>query len=203
MPSFVAYNAYCGCAIQVPFLSSPHTAVRERAVRNVETNRRVIHLVAQSWKYADLLVSQSSSTAAKNRNTKWSTGPVQFLSLGRIRKAPCITGRRAQTFGGKHVSGIASTGPKGKTFHIGSQWHGGAKMTVGVFQARNRRILSSDTLRRISLQVLREENRMLVGRMLCVAWTNPTSVEEQDMLTYISRRCNGQQKPGRGNYHVG
>ncbi|EXJ69398.1 uncharacterized protein A1O5_07434 [Cladophialophora psammophila CBS 110553] len=60
MPSFVAYNAYCGCAIQVPFMSSPNPAVRERAIRNVEANRRVIHLVAQSWKYADLLDRYSS-----------------------------------------------------------------------------------------------------------------------------------------------
>lgn len=56
MPSFISYAAYCGCAIQIPFLWSSNQAVRERAVANVKVNVQMIHTIAEYWKFAALLV---------------------------------------------------------------------------------------------------------------------------------------------------
>lgn len=56
MPSFISYAAYSGCAIQIPFLSSSNPAVKERAVANVKANVRMIHTIAEYWRFAALLV---------------------------------------------------------------------------------------------------------------------------------------------------
>lgn len=56
-PSFVAYAAYSGCAIQIPFMWCREQKVRDRAYANVKTNARVIHTLATHWKFAGLLVS--------------------------------------------------------------------------------------------------------------------------------------------------
>ncbi|MCJ1471554.1 hypothetical protein MMC13_000194 [Lambiella insularis] len=55
MPSFISYAAYCGCAIQMPFLWSSNPAVKERAVANVRANVQMIHSIADYWKFAALL----------------------------------------------------------------------------------------------------------------------------------------------------
>lgn len=76
MPSFIAYAAYCGCeytrraliflclvnstnappgAIQIPFISSADTSVREKAQRNVETNVKMIEMMSQYWRIASIL----------------------------------------------------------------------------------------------------------------------------------------------------
>lgn len=57
MPSFVAYAAYSGCAIQIPFMWCSNETVRERAHANVKSNIRMIHTMAAYWKFAALLVS--------------------------------------------------------------------------------------------------------------------------------------------------
>lgn len=54
--TFIAYTAYSGCAIQIPFLWCSNTAVRRRAAANVRTNVRVISAMALCWKFAALLV---------------------------------------------------------------------------------------------------------------------------------------------------
>lgn len=59
MPSFVAYAAYCGCAIQIPFMWSPNPAVKEKAHTNVKTNMEMIRIAAEDWKFSALLVSSA------------------------------------------------------------------------------------------------------------------------------------------------
>ena len=59
MPAFVSYAAYCGCAIQIPFMWSADTTVNQRAHLNVKANIRMIRAMAKYWKFADLLVSIS------------------------------------------------------------------------------------------------------------------------------------------------
>jgi hypothetical protein len=56
MPSFVAYAAYSGCAIQMPFLWCSKQAVKDRAQANVRANIQMIHAMASYWKFAALLV---------------------------------------------------------------------------------------------------------------------------------------------------
>lgn len=56
IPSFVAYAAYCGCAIQIPFMWCSQPTVRERANANVKTNIRMIHTLAPYWRFSELLV---------------------------------------------------------------------------------------------------------------------------------------------------
>ena len=41
IPSFVSYAAYCGTAIQIPFMTSTDPIVRERAQNNFRVNRKV------------------------------------------------------------------------------------------------------------------------------------------------------------------
>ncbi|KAK5283854.1 hypothetical protein LTR07_008212 [Exophiala xenobiotica] len=55
MPSFIAYGAYCGCAIQIPFMWSSSRSVRERANANVKANMKMINMMARYWKFAALL----------------------------------------------------------------------------------------------------------------------------------------------------
>jgi len=56
LPSFVAYAAYCGCAIQIPFLWSSEPRIRDRAQKNVRTNVKIIRILAKLWKFSALLV---------------------------------------------------------------------------------------------------------------------------------------------------
>ncbi|KPM45635.1 hypothetical protein AK830_g918 [Neonectria ditissima] len=55
MPSFVAYVAYSGCAIQMPFMWCLNSEVKERAHANVRANVKMIHTMASYWKFAELL----------------------------------------------------------------------------------------------------------------------------------------------------
>ncbi|KEF54552.1 uncharacterized protein A1O9_08994 [Exophiala aquamarina CBS 119918] len=55
IPSFVAYAAYCGCAIQVPFIWCCEQPVRESAYANVKTNAAMIRVLAKHWKFAAIL----------------------------------------------------------------------------------------------------------------------------------------------------
>lgn len=56
MPSFICYGAYCGCAIQIPFMWSSNRSVRERAYANVKANMKMINMMTANWKFAELLV---------------------------------------------------------------------------------------------------------------------------------------------------
>jgi hypothetical protein len=55
MPSFIAYAAYCGCAIQIPFLWCSNQEVRRHAIANVGANIKMIETMATYWKIAALL----------------------------------------------------------------------------------------------------------------------------------------------------
>ena len=57
MPAFVSYAAYCGCAIQIPFIWSADAVVSQRAQLNVKANITMIRAMARYWRFADLLVS--------------------------------------------------------------------------------------------------------------------------------------------------
>lgn len=59
MPSFVAYAAYCGCAIQVPFLWSSNPVIKEKAKANVKVNVEMMHIIGNHWRMATLLVSDT------------------------------------------------------------------------------------------------------------------------------------------------
>lgn len=61
MPTFVAYAAYGGCAILIPFMWCSNPLVRRQAQKDVETNIRMIHLMAEYWKFASLLVKHLAS----------------------------------------------------------------------------------------------------------------------------------------------
>ena len=56
MPSFIGYAAYCGCAVQIPFLWCINHKVREKARENVRTNVKMLHVMANYWKFAGILV---------------------------------------------------------------------------------------------------------------------------------------------------
>ncbi|RMJ08428.1 hypothetical protein CDV36_011955 [Fusarium kuroshium] len=55
MPSYVAYAAYCSCAIQIPFLWCSEPAIRERTHINVGANVRMMQAMSPYWKLASLL----------------------------------------------------------------------------------------------------------------------------------------------------
>ena len=57
-PGFLSYAAYCGIAIQMPFMWCLNKAVQERARRNVQANFTLIQQVAKFWNVAGVLVSQ-------------------------------------------------------------------------------------------------------------------------------------------------
>ncbi|OQV00209.1 Fungal specific transcription factor domain-containing protein [Cladophialophora immunda] len=55
IPTFVAYAAYSGCAIQIPFMWCSNPEVRCRIRANVKANIQIIQSVAVYWKFAALL----------------------------------------------------------------------------------------------------------------------------------------------------
>lgn len=57
MLSYVAYAAYCSCAIHIPFLWCSQPTIRERACANVGANVRMMQAMSPYWKLASLLVS--------------------------------------------------------------------------------------------------------------------------------------------------
>ena len=56
IPSFVGYAAYCGCAIQIPFMWAAEPGVRQRACDGVKANLRIIHILSKYWKFTSILV---------------------------------------------------------------------------------------------------------------------------------------------------
>ncbi|KAK4498842.1 hypothetical protein PRZ48_009352 [Zasmidium cellare] len=55
MPTFVAYAAYGGCAILIPFMWCSNPMVRRRAQAYVQANMRMINAMAEYFKFAALL----------------------------------------------------------------------------------------------------------------------------------------------------
>ncbi|KAJ4232970.1 hypothetical protein NW759_001752 [Fusarium solani] len=55
MLSYVAYAAYCSCAIHIPFLWCSQPTIRERAYANVGANVRMMQAMSPYWKLASLL----------------------------------------------------------------------------------------------------------------------------------------------------
>ena len=49
MPSFIAYAAYSGCAIQIPFMWSTNLEVKQLAQANVRSNVAMIDTMADYW----------------------------------------------------------------------------------------------------------------------------------------------------------
>lgn len=84
MHTFVAYAAYSGCAIQIPFMWCSNSAVKDRANANVKANVKMIQTMAPYWKFAALLVLMStfsrniglSLTTFSQANPRWL--PVQY-----------------------------------------------------------------------------------------------------------------------------
>ncbi|KIN06860.1 hypothetical protein OIDMADRAFT_109269, partial [Oidiodendron maius Zn] len=69
--SFIAYAAYCACAIQIPFLWCQQLNVKERAQVNVRSALKLINSMAKFWKFSALLgvhVRQLYIGHAKNRS---------------------------------------------------------------------------------------------------------------------------------------
>jgi hypothetical protein len=60
IPSFVAYAAYSGCAIQIPFLWCSNPGVKDRVHANITANVKMIQTLAAYWKFAALLVFKPS-----------------------------------------------------------------------------------------------------------------------------------------------
>lgn len=54
--SFIAYTAYSGCAIQIPFMWCLNKKIKALATANVKTNVMFIRASAPYWKFAALLV---------------------------------------------------------------------------------------------------------------------------------------------------
>ncbi len=59
IPSFVAYAAYVGCAILMPFMWCSNSIVQSRVHANVKADIEMIKTVAVYWKFAALLVWMS------------------------------------------------------------------------------------------------------------------------------------------------
>ena len=74
IPSFVAYAAYCGCAIQIPFIFSSDQAIGTLARNNVTTNFKIIEALARYWRFAAILVKEPRSfPSSKCEADEWST----------------------------------------------------------------------------------------------------------------------------------
>lgn len=59
--SFLAYAAYSGCAVQIPFTWSSNPIIKERATTNVSNNMKIIQSMAPYWKFAALVVRHVAS----------------------------------------------------------------------------------------------------------------------------------------------
>ena len=69
IPSFVGYAAYCSCAIQMPFLWSSNSDLKERIRSSIGVNVRMIHNIGVYWRFSALLVSTSSCFSAESKLT--------------------------------------------------------------------------------------------------------------------------------------
>ena len=59
IPSYVAYAAYCGCAIQIPFMWCSEQTVMEKAHNNVAVNIKIINALSEYWKLNSVFVGGS------------------------------------------------------------------------------------------------------------------------------------------------
>ncbi|KAI0814108.1 hypothetical protein GGR55DRAFT_634031 [Xylaria sp. FL0064] len=55
VPMFLGYTAYCGCAIQMPFMWCSNPTIRERIHVNVSANTKLLQLMSVDWKFASIL----------------------------------------------------------------------------------------------------------------------------------------------------
>lgn len=56
--SFIAYAAYSGCAIQMPFMWCLNATVQHRAITSIRANVKMIRQTAPYWKFAAILVKE-------------------------------------------------------------------------------------------------------------------------------------------------
>ncbi|KAK1967207.1 hypothetical protein LY78DRAFT_17208 [Colletotrichum sublineola] len=61
LPSFVGYAAYCGYAIQIPFMGSSNLAVRETPATNVQVNLQITRSIGLNWKFVLVLDSYAEN----------------------------------------------------------------------------------------------------------------------------------------------
>jgi hypothetical protein len=83
--SFLAYAAYSGCAVQIPFLWSSNATIQRNAASNVDYNTRIIQSMAPYWKFASLVVGISIHNALYN-STNSSNQHKQLGCLYRIHQ---------------------------------------------------------------------------------------------------------------------
>ncbi|KAJ5368279.1 uncharacterized protein N7496_008039 [Penicillium cataractarum] len=54
-PSFVGYACYCACAVQIPFLTSSNSSLKEKMRQNIVTNLKLLREVGKYWRFISLL----------------------------------------------------------------------------------------------------------------------------------------------------
>ncbi|KAI0390890.1 hypothetical protein F5Y17DRAFT_442748 [Xylariaceae sp. FL0594] len=55
VPMFMGYAAYCGCAVQIPFMWCANPEVRVRVHANVRANTKLLQVMGGDWKFASML----------------------------------------------------------------------------------------------------------------------------------------------------
>lgn len=88
IPSFVAYAAYCGCAIQIPYMWCSQQTVMEKAHKNVKVNIKIITTLSEYWKlnslfevYVRYLYKIHSKAATALENEPKSDNPVKLTGF--------------------------------------------------------------------------------------------------------------------------
>lgn len=69
--TFLAYAAYSGCAIQIPFTWSSNPMIKKRATTNVSKNMKMVQSMTPHWKFAALIVRHVSRQSKR-------TNPLTF-----------------------------------------------------------------------------------------------------------------------------
>lgn len=93
---FLAYSAYCGCAIQIPFMWCLNETIKDRVHANVKANIRVIHILAPQWKFAEILVLIHRRKKCCPSLTASPTEITCSLPVQRSPKRPNCSRRRTQ-----------------------------------------------------------------------------------------------------------
>ena len=100
LPSFIGYAAYCGCAIQIPFLWSSEPRIRGRAKTNVRTNVKIIRILAKVWKFSALLVGSHVIriflVPTRRLNSVKHIADSRAVPVPKTRAKPHGAGERAQ-----------------------------------------------------------------------------------------------------------
>ncbi|KAL2061377.1 hypothetical protein VTL71DRAFT_7650, partial [Oculimacula yallundae] len=94
LASFVGYAAYCGCAIQIPFMGCSNIAVRERATTNVQANLQIIHSIGVNWKFVLILASYAEHIMdAHRKHPLHLTNEPRLLPLNKLNGFPIVASK--------------------------------------------------------------------------------------------------------------